>query len=168
MAEGSQRTILVRDLMTVGVETCGPATPCIEIVRSMLAEDLDAVVVLEDGNAAGVIDRMDLIRAYARADFQDLRAEQLMQENLYKVPADIPAAAAAQMMLDLGVRALFITHQAAGIEYPAAVIAYRHLLRHMAAQSEEDLKDLGIHAERQSPLDTFYQRRDAARKSARS
>jgi hypothetical protein len=34
------------------------------------------------------------------------------------------------------------------------------------AHDEHDLKDLGIAAERKSPLETFIQRRDEARKKA--
>jgi hypothetical protein len=70
-------------------------------------------------------------------------------------------------MLDLGVRTLFLMHHAGGIEYPAAQISYRHYLRAMAAQEKEDLRDLGIHAQRRPPLETFIQRRDEARREAR-
>jgi hypothetical protein len=75
--------------------------------------------------------------------------------------------AAAEIMLDLGVRSLFLMHHAGGIEYPAALISYRHFLRLMAAQEKEDLRDLGIQAQRRSPLETFIQRRDNARQEAR-
>jgi hypothetical protein len=57
-----------------------------------------------------------------------------------------------------------LMHHAAGMEYPAAIVTYRHFLRHMAAKDAAELRDLGILAERQTPLDTFIQRRNAARK----
>jgi hypothetical protein len=69
-------------------------------------------------------------------------------------------------MLDQGVRMVFMTHHAGGIEYPAAMLSYKHLLRHLAIESEDDLKDLGIKAERESPLETFIRRRDEARRRA--
>jgi hypothetical protein len=56
-------------------------------------------------------------------------------------------------------------HHAGGIEYPAAYISYRHFLRHMAAKDVDDLKDLGIYAYRQSPIEAFIQRREAKRAS---
>ncbi len=57
-------------------------------------------------------------------------------------------------------------HHAGGIEYPAAMLSYTHLLRHLAMESADDLSDLGIKADRESPLEAFYKRRDAARRQA--
>ncbi len=76
------------------------------------------------------------------------------------MPPDIPLTAAAQMMQDQRVRVLFLMHHAGGIEYPAALISYQHLLRHLAARDDDELRDLGISAARQSPLETFIQRRE--------
>jgi len=41
------------------------------------------------------------------------------------------------------VRAFFLMHNAGGVTYPAAMITYRHLMRHLAAQSDDDLKRHG-------------------------
>jgi hypothetical protein len=79
------------------------------------------------------------------------------------VPPDIPLQAAAQLMLDRGVRTLFLTHHAGGVEYPAAAISARHLLRLLAARSPDELNDLGILAARKSPLEVFLKRREEAR-----
>jgi hypothetical protein len=57
-------------------------------------------------------------------------------------------------------------HNAGGIIYPAAYISYRHILRHMAARNENELKDLGIAANRKSPIEQFIERRDEARRKA--
>ncbi len=157
---------LVRDLMTVGVTSCSPDTLITEIARTMLDTDLEALVVLDhEGHAVGVVSQAAVVQAYARDD-RRLTAGDIMREGVPEIPPDIPLAAAAQIMQDQGVRALFLMHHSDGISYPAAVIAYRHLLRHLAAEDSTDLKDLGIRAERVSPLDTFIKRRDAARKRA--
>ena len=68
------------------------------------------------------------------------------------------------IMQDQGTRALFLMHHAGGIEYPAAVPSYYYLLRYLAADSDEELHDLGITAARQAPLEAFVNRRDAARR----
>jgi predicted transcriptional regulator len=149
--------------MTVGVETCTPETSIADIARAMLLNQVDEVVVLEEGNALGVVGQNELVRAYSREDYASLVAEDVMREGVPQVPPDIPLAAAAQVMLDMDVRTLFLMHQSAGIEYPAALISFRHLLRHMAAENSDELRDLGIKAERKSPLETFIQRRNAAR-----
>ena len=161
--------VLVRDLMTVGVTTCTPDMPIVEIARLLLDADLESVAVLDrEGHAIGVVSRDELVRAYARDDCRELTAEDVMRDGVPQIPPDIPLTAAAQIMQDQGVRALFLIHHASGTAYPAAVITYRHILRHLGARSEDELRDLGARAARQSPLESFIQKRDAARNDTRS
>jgi predicted transcriptional regulator len=159
---------LVRDLMTVGVETCAPGTPIIEIARAMLDRGFEEIVVLEEGNAAGVVGQDDIIYAFTREDFRSLKAEDVMRENVPQIPPDVPISVAAQMMHDQGVRVFWLMHHAGGIEYPAASISYKHLLRYLIANSDEELKDLGLAAARKAPLEQFIERRDAAKQAANS
>lgn len=158
---------LVRDLMTVGVQTCPPETPVADVARLLLDKNLEALVVLDDeGYAAGVIGQDELARAYARSSLDGLVAEDVMREGVPQVPPDIPLTAAAQLMADQGVRTFFLMHNAGGIIYPAAFISYRHLLRHLAARTDAELSDLGIAAARQAPLDVFIEKRDTSRRQS--
>jgi CBS domain-containing protein len=158
----------VRDLMTLGVATCDPDTPASEVARMMLEKGWEEVVVVENRHAIGVVGPEELVRAYNQENAATLTAESIMREGLPAAPADIPASTAAQIMLDLGVRTLYITHHAGGIEFPTAFISTHHILRHMAAQNENDLRDLGISAEREPPLQAFIKRRDEARRQRAS
>jgi predicted transcriptional regulator len=158
---------LVRDLMTVGVETCLPDTPIVDIARAMLDRGFEEIVVLEEGNAVGVVGQDDVIYAFKRENFRALTAEDVMRENVPQIPADIPIAVAAQMMHDQGVRVFWLMHHAGGIEYPAASISYKHLLRYLIANSDEELKDLGLAAARKAPLEQFIERRDAALRASK-
>jgi CBS domain-containing protein len=166
--DGPSLPQLVRDLMSVGVLTCSPETSVVDLTRILLEKDLEGAVVLDDrGHAAGIVTHDDLVRAYASDDeLQDLPVQAVMQDGVPQIPPDIPLTAAAQIMQDRGLRIVFLMHHAGGIEYPAAMLSYTHLLRHMAMESVEDLADLGIKAERESPLETFYKRRDEARRQA--
>ena len=157
---------LVRDLMSVGVLTCTPETSVVDLTRVLLEKGLEGAVVLDDhGHAAGVVSRDDLVQAYATGDdVQGLSVRSVMQDGVPQIPPDIPLIAAAQIMQDRGLRIVFLMHHAGGIEYPAAMLSYTNLLRHMAMESLEDLSDLGIKAERESPLESFYKRRDEARR----
>lgn len=160
---------LVRDLMTVGVATCPPDTPAGEVARLLIERDLEAVIVLdpEDGHALGVVGQAELLRAYPRLAGPQggaLTVEQVMRDDIPQAPADIPLAAAAQIMQDRGVRVLFLMHHSGGIEYPAGVLTYRHLLRRLAARTPEELRDLGMHARRQTPVEAYLQRREEARR----
>ena len=157
---------LVRDLMTVGVATCSPETPIGDIARLLLDKGLEAVVVLDpaDGHALGYVGQDELVRAFAHQQTDMLTAEQVMHDEVPQAPPEIPLTAAAHLMLDRGVRVLYLMHHSSGIEYPAALISYQHLLRLLGARNKDELHDLGVSASRQSPLEAFIQRRDAARR----
>ena len=173
------KAFYVRDLMTVGVPTVAPETDARDIARFLLDHNLEEVVVLEEGNNVGVVGYEELVKAYdkyyatwdpvsltedAEEKPVNLTAEDVMRPEIVSVPPDLPLTTAAQIMRDKGLRAVYLTHHAGGMEYPAAWLTYRHLVRHLAAQSEEDLKDLGIYAHRKSPIEIFIQRREDAKR----
>jgi hypothetical protein len=60
---------------------------------------------------------------------------------------------------------VYSMHNSDGIRYPAAMLSYQHVLRHMGATTADELADLGIRARRQSPIDVFKTKRDAARQN---
>ena len=158
---------LVRDLMTVGVPTCKTTTPVVDIARFLTENNVEEMVVLgEEGEGVGICGYKELVNAYDREDVRELTAEQVMSEGVPELPSDIPLKLAAQLMKDKNIRAAYMNHNSAGIIYPAAIISYKHLVRHLAAKDESDLKDLGINAERKSPLEIFIERRNEARKQA--
>lgn len=160
-------TKLVRDLMTVGVPTCKTTTSIVEIARFILEHHVEEMVVLgNEGEGVGVVGYEELVNAYGREDAKSLSAENVMREGLPELPADISIALAAQMMKDKGIRVAYMLHNSAGIIYPAALISYKHILRHLAAKDDSELKDLGLAADRKSPIEQFIERRDEARKKA--
>ncbi|MBT3669120.1 MAG: CBS domain-containing protein [Chloroflexi bacterium] len=157
---------LIRDLMTVGVFTCPPDSPIPELVRKMIEKDIETTVVQQsDGQAIGIVSKEELVKAYSSGDYLEKSAEEIMSPGLPQLPPDIPISAAAQIMQDNGNRVIFLMHNAGGISYPAAIISYDHILRHMAMESEEDIEDLGIQAKRKAPLDVFLERRDEAKRN---
>ena len=158
---------LVRDLMTVGVPTCKTSTPLVDIARFLTEHQVEEMVVLgEEGEGVGVVGYEELVKSYGRDEIQSLTAEDMMREGVPELPADITLVLAAQMMRDKGIRVAYMLHNSAGIIYPAAMISYKHLVRHLAARDDSDLKDLGLAAERKSPIEQFIERRDEARRKA--
>ena len=123
-------------------------------------------VLDEDGHGIGVAGEQQLVSVYSRDNLDELTAEDIMSEGVPELGADIPLTVAAQMMKDKGIRIAYMMHNSAGIIYPAAFISYHHILRHLAAKDESELKDLGLAAERKSPIEQFIARRDEARKRA--
>jgi len=158
---------LVRDLMTIGVPTCKTTTPIVDIARFLATHDVEEMVVLGDeGEGVGVVGYEELVGAYHRENISDLTAEDIMREGIPELPSDISLILAAQLMRDKKIRVAYMNHNSAGIIYPAALISYKHLVRHLAAEDETELKDLGINAERKSPLEQFKERREEARRRA--
>ena len=161
------KPFLVRDLMTVGVPTCKWNVPIRDIARFLVEHHIETMCVLDaEGHGIGVVGEDELVAAYGRDHPDKLTAEDIMSEGVPELGADIPLTVAAQMMKDRGIRTVYMMHNSAGIIYPAAFISYRHILRHMAAKSESELKDLGLVAERKSPIEQFIERRDEARRKA--
>lgn len=159
--------LLVRDLMTVGVPTCRQDILATDIARFLIDNNMEEMVVLgSEGEGVGVVGYEELVGVYGREDVKSLTAEQVMREGVPEFPADIPLTAAAQMMKDKGIRVAYMTHNSSGIIYPAAMISYRHIVRYIAAKDESELRDLGLAAERKSPVEQFVERRDEARRKA--
>jgi CBS domain-containing protein len=159
--------ILVRELMSVGVPTCKTTTPILDIARFILDQQVEEMVVLgTEGEGVGIVGYEELVTAYTRQEAKELFAEDIMHEGVPELPADITLVLAAQLMKDKGIRVAYMTHNSAGIIYPAAYISYKHVLRHLVAKDASELKDLGLAAERKSPIETFIERRDEARRKA--
>jgi len=158
---------LVRDLMSVGVPTCKFTTNIVDIARYLLEHDVEEMVVLGfDGEGIGIVGYDEIVSAYSHENPKLLSAEDIMREGVPDLPADISLVLAAQLIKNKKIRVAYMTHNSAGIIYPAALISYKHLIRHLAAKDDSDLKDLGLAAERKSPIETFLARRDEARKKA--
>lgn len=158
---------LVREIMTVGVPTCKTTSLIVDVARFILEHNIEEMVVLdEEGQGVGTCGYEQLVSAFGREDIETLTAENIMHEGVPELPPEISITLAAKMMQDMHVRAAYMTHNSAGITYPAAMISYKHILRAMTAKDENDLKDLGIAAERKSPIEQFLERRDEARRKA--
>ncbi len=153
--------------MTIGVPTCKNTTLVADIARFLIDNNAEEMVVLgSEGEGVGVVGYEELVSAYHRENIRELTAEDVMREGVTELPSDIPLTVAAQMMKDKKIRVAYMNHNSAGIIYPAAMISYRHIVRHLAAKDESELKDLGLKAERKSPVKEFIARRDNARKEA--
>ena len=158
---------LVRDLMTVGVPTCKTSTPIVDIARFLVDNNVEEMVVLgSEGEGVGVVGYEELVSEYHRENIRECTAEEVMSEGVPELPSDIPLTVAAQMMKDKKIRVAYMNHNSAGVIYPAASISYRHIVRHLAARDESELKDLGLTAKRKLPIEVFTERRNEARKKA--
>ena len=94
----------------------------------------------------------------ADAAVRTLAVADVMNPEIPEVPPDIPATAAVQIMLDRGIREIYLMHHGGGASWPAAVLRYGDVLRYLSAESEADVADLGAGAPRPSPIEAFAER----------
>jgi CBS domain-containing protein len=157
-------TKLVRDLMHIGVSTCRSDTLLIEVVRTLLREGLESLIVLdENSHAVGMLSRREAVAVFgiSAADMRDVKTltvADVMRPDIPEVPPDIPATAAAQIMLDRGIREIYLMHHGGGASWPAAVLRFEDVLRYLSAESEAEVADLGAGAPRTSPIEAFRER----------
>jgi len=123
-------TLLVRDVMTIGVPVCRDAETCGAVAARLTGE---VVVALdEDGMACGWATRDQLMAGCARP------VDDVMDEDIPTVPADIPMEAAAQIMRDRGVAHLFLMHDWPGERRPSAVISLSAIEARLREIAPED------------------------------
>ncbi len=132
-------TKLVRDVMKIGVPVCNRETKLPQVARIMAAENADAVIVMDEFGACGVVTQTDLIRAFPR-NYELLQAEEVMTEKIIEVSPESPVAAAANLMNEDKVHQLFLMHTHPGTSRPSAVITMRAIVREMAGLEPEKVK----------------------------
>jgi CBS domain-containing protein len=176
--------LLVRDVMRIGVPTCKLEDTLEKVAALMIDQAATALVVLdEDADTRGWISEERLAAAFLRraptfevpsvpndvagtgetskdSGFQT--AAEIMDEKVPEAPSDIPLAAAAQLMADMGVDHVFFLHHAGGRTWPASVLSRRDLVRALAGP--EYIRDQGSAAPRPTPMDLFRQRYGLATK----
>lgn len=157
-----QEFLYVRDLMTLGVITCSPTASITEIAQSFFINQNEAIVVMDNGHALGYITHKEVLQSYIKEKYDDITASDVMIEDIPKISPDIPLKTAAKLMLDRDLKVFFIMHHSGGNEYPTAFISFRYFIRLIGSSKPEDLKDLGVNAERKLPLDAFIKKRDLA------
>jgi len=132
-------TRLVRDIMKIGVPTCTVETPLPQVAKIMARENADAVIVMDESGAVGVISQSDLTGVYAR-NYALLTAQEIMTDKIVSIPPDAAATAAAQTMQDEKVHQVFVMHDHPGPSRPSAVVTMRAVVRDMAGLEPERLE----------------------------
>jgi predicted transcriptional regulator len=127
---------LVRDIMKIGVPVCKRDTRLPQVARIMALENSDAVIVMDEFGACGVITQTDLVASYPR-NYDLINAEQVMTEKIIEVAPESSIAAAANLMNEDKVHQLFLMHTHPGPSRPSAVITMRAIVREMAGMEPE-------------------------------
>lgn len=129
-------TKLVRDLMKIGVATCEADTPLPEVAQIMTRDGVDALVVMDDYGACGVLSQSDLVSAYPR-NFELITAKDVMTDRIISISPEVAVTAAAHLLTDEKVHQLFVMHEHPGPSRPSAVLTMHALVREMAGLEPE-------------------------------
>lgn len=130
---------LARDIMKIGVPVCAPDSKLEEVAKIMLRDGADAVVVLDEDGAVGVVSQSDLVRAFTR-NWQLLAAKDVMTEKILSVEPEAQLTAVANLMQDEKVHQIFIMHEHPATGKPSAVVTMRAIVREMAGLPPERLE----------------------------
>lgn len=127
--------LTVKDWMHRGVITCRPDTRIDEVAETMEAEDISALVVIdESGDAVGVISRTDLVNArfvqpYMK-HWRGMNAEHLMSKPVISVTLDVAIKEAVKLLRARHIHRLVVVEEQAGHKRPVGILSVTDLARH--------------------------------------
>lgn len=107
MAELS-RDIYVKEVMTRSPVTCAPNITVKKAATIMREKNVGSLVVIEDGDAVGIITERDLVEKVVAEDLKPskVKVESVMTSPLITVSPETGLAEAARMMAKMGLRRL--------------------------------------------------------------
>ena len=114
------RTHMSRDLLTVE-----PDLPIVEVAKRMVAKDVGAVLVYEDGALHGILTERDVLRAVADGLDDDTLVRDRMTPHPETLDADDTTEHAAVLMIHGGFRHLPVMHEGEVV----GVLSIRDLMR---------------------------------------
>lgn len=126
----------VRDWMHRGVITCHPETPVEEVAQTMDAQDISALVVVNDvGDAIGVISRTDLVNSrfiqpYFR-HWHGMGAEHLMTKPVVSVTVDTTLREAVLLLNEKHIHRLVVVEKENGHLRPVGILSVTDLAKHV-------------------------------------
>ncbi len=124
----------VEDIMHFGIITCRTHTVLKEVVRIIADSDVHALVVIRDnGNVAGIVSHMDLLRLYGQ-NLLEHTAQDVMTPRVITIGQDATVEQAVKMMLDHNIRRILVTEATADGERPVGVISTTDIIRDMREQ----------------------------------
>lgn len=130
---------LVRDVMHQGVIVCNTATPLPEVARTMLANNIHAVVVVaDDERAAGVVSQTDLVLAQQGRPVERaaaLTAGEVMTPGLVSCTADRKLSEAVTLMTRNRIHRLVVVEEQAGKLAPVGIVSMTDVVRRLISEN---------------------------------
>jgi CBS domain-containing protein len=134
------KTLTVLQAKRYGVYSCVEEDTLLEVSRRMVAEDVSALVVLDQGGSlAGVISHTDLVQAALEDDSWTLHSvASRMSREVVTVTPDATLAEVGRLLLEHCIHRIVVVDGGEGDQkVPVAVIASSDLVYHMVKGVEE-------------------------------
>jgi len=139
LAELVEDETLVRDLMHRGVITCIRTTPLQEVARTMLANQIHAVVVVaDDGRATGVVSQTDVVLAQQGRSVEHaavLTAGDVMTPGLVSCTSDRKLSDAVTLMTRNRIHRLVVVEEQAGKLVPVGILSMTDVVRRLIGEN---------------------------------
>lgn len=125
----------VLEAKRIGVFNCQTTCNLSEAVGHMLAEDISALVVVDDeGCLAGIITRIDLLHAWMEApDWGAELVSRYMNPTVITVTEDVCLADVAKILLEQHIHRVVVVREQDGKQRPLSVVSAADLIYHMAS-----------------------------------
>jgi CBS domain-containing protein len=116
-----------------GVFSCSKENTLLEAAQRMVEEDISALVVLdENGFLAGIITRMDLMRALiSLEDWEMHKVSSLMSPEVVTVTAQTNLLRVAEILLDQQIHRVVAVREEDGKKRPISVVSAADIVYHM-------------------------------------
>lgn len=116
-----------------GVYSCLQSKTLREAAQRMVEEDVSALVVVDpEGYLAGIITRIDLLRALTEQEnWEDERVENFMNREVVTVSPHTHLREVAELLLDKHIHRVVVTRDEQGKKRPISVVSAADLVYHM-------------------------------------
>jgi len=127
----------VSDLMHVGLISCSPESSVHEAALLMLRSNIRAVVVVDGGEAMGVLSQTDMVLARQGRTKEEARAvkvSEVMTKGILTCDVNTPLSDAISEMTTRRINRLVVTEKRAGRNAPVGVISMTDIIRKTIAE----------------------------------
>ena len=128
----------VKDLMFLGLISCGPEDSVETVARTMIGNDIHAVVVKEEDQAIGVVSQTDIVLARQGRSADDLRAmtaREIMNPGCLTCDQDTALSDAVTTMTKMRIHRLVVTENRDGQAVPVGIVSLTDVVRKLVVES---------------------------------
>ncbi len=129
----------VQQAKRFGIFMCAHDARLVDVAQHMVDEDVSSLVVVDhEGFLAGIITRIDLLRAYlALEDWAGHPVSEYMIRNVYTVAPQDLLSHVAELLLEKNIHRVVIVEEQDGRKKPVGVISAADMVYHMVKEKAD-------------------------------